>query len=133
MNKQKAVKWFRKAAEQGDADAQNFLGLCYLNGDGVSINEQEAERLFRLAVQQDHGWSMYNLGTLLCDNAAANHNQQLAREGLTWLRKAKEMGIEEAQEAINNAWDPDRINPALLRREPTIGEKIGDFLGNLFS
>ena len=30
-----AVKWFRKAAEQGDASAQNDLGVMYQNGRGV--------------------------------------------------------------------------------------------------
>jgi TPR repeat protein len=30
-----AVKWFRKAAEQGDAEAQNNLGAIYAQGQGV--------------------------------------------------------------------------------------------------
>src|ERR1035438_8547727 len=30
-----AVKWYRKAAEQGNADAQNNLGACYYAGEGV--------------------------------------------------------------------------------------------------
>ena len=30
-----AVKWFRKAAEQGDASAQYNLGVMYANGEGV--------------------------------------------------------------------------------------------------
>jgi TPR repeat protein len=30
-----AVTWFRKAADQGDADAQFFLGLMYAKSEGV--------------------------------------------------------------------------------------------------
>ena len=30
-----AVKWFLKAAEQGHAEAQAVLALCYSNGQGV--------------------------------------------------------------------------------------------------
>ena len=30
-----AVKWYRKAAEQGDASAQNNLGVMYADGAGV--------------------------------------------------------------------------------------------------
>jgi TPR repeat protein len=30
-----AVKWYRKAAEQNHAGAQNNLGFCYANGEGV--------------------------------------------------------------------------------------------------
>src|ERR1035441_3024310 len=29
-----AVKWFRKAAEQNHAEAQNWLGFCYAKGRG---------------------------------------------------------------------------------------------------
>jgi TPR repeat protein len=30
-----AVRWYRKAAEQGDAEAQGKLGVMYANGRGV--------------------------------------------------------------------------------------------------
>ena len=30
-----AVKWYRQAADQGNADAQNNLGAMYYNGQGV--------------------------------------------------------------------------------------------------
>ena len=30
-----AVQWFRKAADQGDASAQLYLGVMYANGRGV--------------------------------------------------------------------------------------------------
>jgi TPR repeat protein len=29
------VKWYRLAADQGDADAQYNLGVCYAKGEGV--------------------------------------------------------------------------------------------------
>jgi TPR repeat protein len=29
------VKWFRKAAEQGDAEGQNNLGALYAQGQGI--------------------------------------------------------------------------------------------------
>jgi uncharacterized protein len=33
-----AVKWFRKAAEQGDAKAQIALGTMYRDGQGLPQN-----------------------------------------------------------------------------------------------
>ncbi len=39
---QKALKWYRLAAEQGHADAQNNLGVMYSYGDGVPQDYQEA-------------------------------------------------------------------------------------------
>ncbi len=39
---QQAVVWYRKAADQGDADAQNNLGVMYANGAGVPKDAQQA-------------------------------------------------------------------------------------------
>ena len=44
-----AVKWFHKAAEQGNPSAQLSLGTCFLAGDGVAINQVEALKSFRKA------------------------------------------------------------------------------------
>ena len=45
-----AVKWYRKAAEQGDALAQNNLGLMYANGEGVPEDDREAVKWYQRAV-----------------------------------------------------------------------------------
>ena len=47
-----AVKWYRKAAEQGDAGAQNDLGVCYDNGQGVNKDYTEAVKWYRKAAEQ---------------------------------------------------------------------------------
>jgi TPR repeat protein len=39
-----AVKWYRKAAEQGDAPAQFNLGNSYANGEGVAKDAVEAAK-----------------------------------------------------------------------------------------
>ena len=45
------VKRYRKAAEQGDAEAQNRLGVCYEYGKGVPQDYQEAVKWYRKAVE----------------------------------------------------------------------------------
>lgn len=45
-NLKKAVSWYKKAANQGYADAQLNLGICYLVGRGVKEDLVEAVRLF---------------------------------------------------------------------------------------
>ncbi|WP_425537015.1 tetratricopeptide repeat protein, partial [Klebsiella pneumoniae] len=42
QNKQTAVEWYRKAADQGDATAQYYLGVAYATGKGVKQNNQAA-------------------------------------------------------------------------------------------
>ena len=49
MDLQEAVKWYRKAAEQGYSAAQFNLGVCYDNGDGVDKNPSKAKYWYRKA------------------------------------------------------------------------------------
>ena len=43
---QKAVEWYTKAANQGDADVQHLLGIMYKNGDGVPQNYKKAKEWY---------------------------------------------------------------------------------------
>jgi TPR repeat protein len=44
-----AISWYRKAAEQGNAVAQLFLGTFYLVGQGVAQDYVQAHQWFNLA------------------------------------------------------------------------------------
>ena len=57
-----AVKWYRLAAEQGNARAQYNLGYAYDNGEGVEQDYVEAVKWFRLAAEQGNADAQYNLG-----------------------------------------------------------------------
>ncbi|MBN1764740.1 MAG: sel1 repeat family protein [Sedimentisphaerales bacterium] len=46
-NDEEALKWYTKAAEQGDADAQFNLGVIYDDAKGVPQNYIEAYKWFR--------------------------------------------------------------------------------------
>ena len=47
-----AIKWYRHAAEQGNADAQTNLGFCYEFGHGVPQDIAEAAKWYRMAAVQ---------------------------------------------------------------------------------
>jgi TPR repeat protein len=49
---EEAVRWFRLAAEQGDADAQFRLGLMYATGEGVPEDDVLAYMWWNLAAAQ---------------------------------------------------------------------------------
>lgn len=59
-NKIEAVKWWRKAAAQNHAGAQNWLGRCYADGDGVGRDVAEAVKWYRKAVEQGYVIEFYN-------------------------------------------------------------------------
>jgi tetratricopeptide (TPR) repeat protein len=69
----KALVWFRKAADQGDAFAQNGLGVMYTNGLGVEKNYVQALAWYQKAADQGNEFSKKQIDTV---NAAINLNQK---------------------------------------------------------
>ncbi|MDA7531765.1 sel1 repeat family protein [Akkermansiaceae bacterium] len=57
-----AVKWWRKAAEQGYATAQNALATAYVNGKGIPEDYNEAVNWWRKAAEQGNASALVNLG-----------------------------------------------------------------------
>jgi hypothetical protein len=49
---QEAMTWYKKAAENGDADAQYILGVIYELGEGIPQNYIEACKWYILAAAQ---------------------------------------------------------------------------------
>ena len=58
-----AAKWFRRAAEQGHAIAQNNLGELYSGGVGIPQDEFEAVKWFRCAAEQGLAQAQFALGS----------------------------------------------------------------------
>lgn len=48
-NKDKALKWFKRAADKGEATAMHNLALMYYNGDGVSMDKKLGEKYYKKA------------------------------------------------------------------------------------
>ena len=57
QNYNEAAKWFRMAAEQGNAYAQSKLGVLYFKGKGVSKNYVHSHLWINLAASQDENES----------------------------------------------------------------------------
>ncbi|MEE9608205.1 MAG: tetratricopeptide repeat protein, partial [Myxococcota bacterium] len=79
-----AVKWFRKAADQGHARAQNKLGMMYAHGKGVSEDDTEAVKWYRRAAGQGDAAAQYRLDhhrpvRLSANQPALHDRQELAR------------------------------------------------------
>ena len=89
-----AVRWYRKAAEQGSAAAQNNLGAMYSNGKGVPKDDQQAVQWYRKAAEQGSAAAQHNLGLMYKsgEGVAQDHGQ-----AVRWYRKAAEQGDAAAQ------------------------------------
>ncbi len=51
---QVALRWYKLAAEAGDARAQYIVALSLLNGEGMPVNEQQGEAMLRLSAGQHY-------------------------------------------------------------------------------
>jgi uncharacterized protein len=61
---QEAVKWYRLAAAQGYAPAENSLGVAYEKGQGVPQDYHQAVKWYRLAAAQGNELAQVNLGVM---------------------------------------------------------------------
>ncbi len=66
-----AIAWYTKSAEQSYAPAQVVLGVMYHNGEGVAVNDAEAEKWLQQASELG-----YAPGKQLLD---ALHQEQAAK------------------------------------------------------
>ena len=62
--------WVRKAAEQGRAEAQFFLGMLYANGEDVEKDEIEAVKWYRRAAEQGNAEAKTMLESM--DNSSSS-------------------------------------------------------------
>lgn len=84
-------------AEQGDADAQCYLGICYAEGIGIERDPAEAYYLFCQSAAQGNANGEYALGLwyYLGDGGESDYEQ-----ALHWIRKAAEQGLVVAQRRL---------------------------------
>ncbi len=87
LNQMPALDRISALASRGNAKAETIIGLKYLDGDGVSVNEVEAAKWLSRAAEQGQPVAQYRLGTLFergrgvpADAAKAMHWYQLAAQ-----------------------------------------------------
>lgn len=91
---EKAVHWFTKAAEAGNADAQYSLALIFISNKSVAQNVDDAIKWFKKSADNKNAeaalylYDLYSKGTDVTKDDA---------EALRWLMKAAELGSRDAQ------------------------------------
>ena len=87
------VKWYRLAAEGGNADAQFLLGGMYATGSGIPENYAESIRWLRLAAEQGNPNAQTLLGFSYWWGRGVPQNDIRA---YVWFSVASALGEEEA-------------------------------------
>lgn len=86
----RAIDWFRRSAEQGYAEAQTRMGLCYYLGNDTS--EQDCPlclEWFRMAADEEADYAYYRLDAGSHAGQSVDRNWPLAAH---WFRRAADQG-----------------------------------------
>jgi TPR repeat protein len=89
-----AARWFRKAAEQGNALAQTYLGAAYELGSGVPQDHVQAAAWYRKGAEQGNAKAQGYLGRLYSTGDGVPKDYA---EAAKWHRKAAEQGNADSQ------------------------------------
>lgn len=95
------VRAVKKAAAQGDVDAQLLLGQSYLDGQGVPKDSKEAVAWYRKAAEQGNVQGQLRLALAYQDGNGTTKN---SAEAVKWYRKAAEQGHAGGQYALASAY-----------------------------
>jgi len=85
---------YKKAAEQGIAEAQYELGKMYYDGEGTVQNYNVAFKWFEKAAKKGHVDAQFNVGLMCYDGKGIHKNYTKAFE---WFKKSADQGLAKAQ------------------------------------
>ena len=89
-----ALRWFHKAADEGDAQAQLNLGFVYMNGHGVAQSDKEAARWWLKSAEQGNSMAQNNVGLMFSSGRGVPKD---ISEAVKWYRMGSAKGLGEAQ------------------------------------
>jgi TPR repeat protein len=100
-SEKEAIKWYKLAAEQGDAKAQNKIGEYYYYGNGVEKNFYEAVKWFKLAAENKDSSSQYYIGYCYYTGQGVEINFD---EAVKWFKLAAEQGDADAHKMLGECY-----------------------------
>ncbi len=95
------VLLYNLAARDGYARAQNSLGVCYANGDGVEKDEATAFTWYTLAAKGGYDLALLNLGDCYRDGRGTQKDEEKA---FACYLQAAENGYAQAQYVVGNCY-----------------------------
>ena len=115
----KSVKELLPLAEQGDSEAQFYLGVAYNNGRGVRKNQQKAFWWWRVAAAQGHARSQSVLGAMYGLGQGVPKDYVLA---YNWLNLSAAQGEKDAAEARDDI--AKRMTPSQIQEAQTLAREF---------
>ncbi|RTL67093.1 MAG: hypothetical protein EKK42_15040 [Pseudonocardiaceae bacterium] len=96
----KAIYWFNKASDQGDAEAKFYIAMHYSKGWGVQKSDSEAHSWLLNAAKLGYAEAQYAVGFDLQNGRGVTAD---AAAAVGWINKSADQGYSEAQYAMGLA------------------------------
>lgn len=117
-NKNEALKWFTKAANNSIAEAQYYLGLYYYQGECVDQNYESAVEWFTKAAEQGEDKAQFYLGECYRYGLGVTPDESVSQ---SWYTKAAEAGNDTAKDML----DPKKAK----KRDKQLGKQLNEHSG----
>ena len=117
-NKNEALKWFTKAANNNIAEAQYYLGLYYYQGECVDQNYESAVEWFTKAAEPGEDKAQFYLGECYRYGLGVTPDESVSQ---SWYTKAAEAGNDTAKDML----DPKKAK----KRDKQLGKQLNEHSG----
>jgi len=97
IDKEKAIHWFKQAAQQGHAKSEYKLGYLYYSGKNVNRDYRTAFEWFERSAKRNYSPAQFYLGKMYAAGQGTNLDYTVA---LDWLNKALQNDYSPAQREI---------------------------------
>ena len=95
-------KWYQKAADQDQPEAQFKLGMMYYKGNGVPQDLSKAAHWFEKAAVQGDAYAQFNFG-LMCEKGEGVAKD--LSKAADWYKKAAAQGYADAQVHVGRSYE----------------------------
>lgn len=115
-NPEDALKWFKKAADQGDMQAQMYCAAAYRFGVGVRKNEDKARHYDIAAAKEGNSLAQASLAEHFLESRNSNNK----RLGLIWAKRAVEQKEPAAQYLLARVYATGKLEPKDTEKAKTL-------------
>ena len=105
-NYKEAARQFRPLADNGDTEAQYYLGYMHEKGQGVAKDQERMRKWYQRAADGGHAKAQYKVAVGYAFGLAGL--QQSDEDAAKWLQQSAENGYKRAQKTLGRAYAEGR-------------------------
>ena len=92
-----AIKWYKKAALQGQIKSAYELSIMYCRGEGTPIDDSEGAKWKRVAAEAGSAEAQWGLALMYGRGDGVPQDKEIARQ---WIRRVGDQGYSAAKKML---------------------------------